>query len=93
MCGSKLFYLGFRSSYFNTRISFDLPEDVFQPGETRPQRPKKKIIKKSGAGGQKRGIESLDVSAYKKIRVDYGRQATSTEFDPSRLAVLKSSGI
>ncbi|KJK62861.1 PAP1 like protein [Aspergillus parasiticus SU-1] len=73
--------------------NFDLPEDVFQPGETRPQRPKKKIIKKSGAGGQKRGIESLDVSAYKKIRVDYGRQATSTEFDPRRLAVLKSSSI
>ncbi|KAE8353352.1 Poly(A) polymerase central domain-containing protein [Aspergillus coremiiformis] len=40
--------------------NFDLPEDVFEPGETRPQRYKKKIIKKSGAGGQKRTIEPLD---------------------------------
>ena len=88
-----MFHLEFRGSYFNTRISFDLPEDVFQPGETRPQRPKKKIIKKAGAGGQKRGIESLDVSANKKVRVDYGRQATSTKFDPSRLAILKSPDV
>jgi hypothetical protein len=52
--------------------SFDLPDDVFQPGETRPTRPKKKVIKKTEATAQKRGIESLDVSARKKARVDHG---------------------
>ncbi|OOF95480.1 hypothetical protein ASPCADRAFT_207961 [Aspergillus carbonarius ITEM 5010] len=45
--------------------NFDLPDDVFQSGETRPTRPKKKIVKKAEVG-QKRGIESLDVSARKK---------------------------
>ncbi|PWY88747.1 poly(A) polymerase Pap [Aspergillus sclerotioniger CBS 115572] len=39
--------------------NFDLPDDVFQAGETRPTRPKKKIVKKAEVG-QKRGIESLD---------------------------------
>ncbi|GAB1217830.1 hypothetical protein ATERTT37_007073 [Aspergillus terreus] len=52
--------------------NFDLPDDVFQPGETRPTRPKKKVIKKTEATAQKRGIESLDVSARKKARVDHG---------------------
>ncbi|RAL05208.1 polynucleotide adenylyltransferase [Aspergillus ibericus CBS 121593] len=42
--------------------NFDLPDDVFQPGETRPTRPKRKIIKKAETG-QKRGIESLDDSS------------------------------
>ncbi|GES62343.1 poly(A) polymerase Pap [Aspergillus terreus] len=52
--------------------NFDLPDDVFLPGETRPTRPKKKVIKKTEATAQKRGIESLDVSARKKARVDHG---------------------
>ncbi|KAL4893804.1 Poly(A) polymerase central domain-containing protein [Aspergillus ambiguus] len=43
--------------------NFDLPDDVFQPGETRPTRPKKKVIKKTEATAQKRGIESLDESS------------------------------
>ncbi|KAL5362115.1 Poly(A) polymerase central domain-containing protein [Aspergillus floccosus] len=51
--------------------NFDLPDDVFQPGETRPTRPKKKVIKKTEATAQKRSIESLDVSARKKARVDH----------------------
>ncbi|KAJ5491388.1 Poly(A) polymerase pla1 [Penicillium diatomitis] len=47
--------------------SFELPDDVFQPGETRPTRPKKRVIKKSEAAGQKRRLgemhdSSLDVS-------------------------------
>ncbi|KAJ5091210.1 Poly(A) polymerase Pap [Penicillium alfredii] len=40
--------------------NFDLPEDVFQPGETRPSRPKKKVVKKADAAGQKRNIGELD---------------------------------
>ncbi|OJJ34893.1 hypothetical protein ASPWEDRAFT_111886 [Aspergillus wentii DTO 134E9] len=54
--------------------NFDLPEDVFQPGETRPTRPKKKVVKKAEAIGQKRGIDSLDVSARKKAKADPERQ-------------------
>ncbi|OKP09927.1 Poly(A) polymerase pla1 [Penicillium subrubescens] len=34
--------------------NFDLPEDVFQPGESRPSRPKKKVIRKTESTGQKR---------------------------------------
>ncbi|KAJ5331823.1 Poly(A) polymerase pla1 [Penicillium atrosanguineum] len=39
--------------------NFDLPEDVFQPGETRPVRPKKKVVRKADATGlgQKRRLE------------------------------------
>lgn len=50
--------------------SFDLPEDVFQPGETRPVRPKKKVVKKSDVTGQgqKRRIDQLDVSVPKRPR-------------------------
>ncbi|PLB48137.1 poly(A) polymerase Pap [Aspergillus steynii IBT 23096] len=43
--------------------NFDLPDDVFEPGETRPTRPKKKVVKKSEANAQKRSIEQLDVSS------------------------------
>ncbi|KAJ5523853.1 poly(A) polymerase Pap [Penicillium frequentans] len=49
--------------------SFDLPDDLFQPGETRPVRktkkvPRKNVQKADGAGhGQKRGIDELDVPA------------------------------
>jgi poly(A) polymerase len=48
--------------------SFDLPDDLFQPGETRPVKkskkvPKKNVQKADGVGqGQKRGIDELDVS-------------------------------
>ncbi|KAJ9359832.1 poly(A) polymerase Pap [Paecilomyces variotii] len=40
--------------------NFDLPDDVFEPGETRPTRPKKKIIKKAEPTAQKRPIDALD---------------------------------
>ncbi|KAF4152712.1 hypothetical protein CNMCM6069_001770 [Aspergillus lentulus] len=53
--------------------NFDLPDDVFQPGETRPTRPKKKIIKKHEAGAQKRSIESLDDASLPAAK----RQVTS----------------
>lgn len=49
--------------------SFDLPDDVFQPGEKKPLRPKKKVIKKSDTSGHKRSIDSLDVSANKIVKV------------------------
>jgi len=51
-----------------TSYSFDLPEDVFQPGETRPSRPKKKVVKRSETAGQKRSIGELDVSLQKRSR-------------------------
>ncbi|KLJ12087.1 poly(A) polymerase [Blastomyces silverae] len=40
--------------------NYDLPDDVFQPGEVRPSRPKKKVVKKSEATAQKRSIHALD---------------------------------
>ncbi|PGG98004.1 poly(A) polymerase [Blastomyces parvus] len=40
--------------------NYDLPEDVFQPGEVRPSRPKKKVVKKSEATAQKRNIHALE---------------------------------
>ncbi|BDD57229.1 hypothetical protein MAP00_002614 [Monascus purpureus] len=40
--------------------NFDLPDDVFEPGETRPTRPKKKVIKKAESAAQKRSIDALD---------------------------------
>ncbi|KAJ5578647.1 Poly(A) polymerase [Penicillium hispanicum] len=43
--------------------NFDLPEDVFQPGETRPSRPKKKVIKRSETAGQKRRLGEMDDSS------------------------------
>lgn len=48
--------------------SFDLPDDVFQPGETRASRPKKKVTKRSETAGQKRSIGELDVSVSKRVR-------------------------
>ena len=40
--------------------SFDLPDDVFQPGEARPSRPKKKVVKKADPAGKKRRLDELD---------------------------------
>jgi poly(A) polymerase len=43
--------------------SFDLPDDVFRPEETKPTRPKKKVAKKpSAAVTHKRSIDAVDVS-------------------------------
>lgn len=49
--------------------SYDLPEDVFQPGEVRPSRPKKKVVKKSEPTVQKRNIHALDVSSYLRNKI------------------------
>ncbi|KAA8651544.1 polynucleotide adenylyltransferase [Aspergillus tanneri] len=65
--------------------NFDLPDDVFQPGETRPARPKKKVIKKTETSAQKRGIEQLDVSARKKARVDHEQRTAHTEFEAATM--------
>ncbi|KAL1979970.1 hypothetical protein VTN96DRAFT_4855 [Rasamsonia emersonii] len=54
--------------------NFDLPDDVFEPGETRPTRPKKKVIKKPEAAGQKRSIDALDETAQR----DAKRQMSSS---------------
>lgn len=43
--------------------SFDLPDDVFEPGEARPVRPKKKVAKPTTAAAPpKRSIDAVDVS-------------------------------
>lgn len=52
-----------------TVSSFDLPDDVFQPGESRPQRPtKKKVVRKTESAGQKRRMDELDVSVQRRRR-------------------------
>lgn len=44
--------------------SFDLPDDVFEAGDVRPARPKKKVIKKTElTAAQKRPADAIDVSA------------------------------
>ncbi|KAL2818364.1 Poly(A) polymerase central domain-containing protein [Aspergillus granulosus] len=61
--------------------NYDLPDDLFQTGETRPTRPKKKVIKKVSAGGQKRSFESLNDSsnpAAKRQVTSDGLSATAT---------------
>ncbi|WEW54776.1 polynucleotide adenylyltransferase [Emydomyces testavorans] len=40
--------------------NYDLPEDVFPPGEVRPVRPRKKVIKKVEPTVQKRSIDAVD---------------------------------
>ncbi|KAL1953534.1 hypothetical protein VTO42DRAFT_2632 [Malbranchea cinnamomea] len=40
--------------------NYDLPDDVFQPGETKPTRPKKKVTKKVASTAQKRSIDAVD---------------------------------
>lgn len=56
------FLPGFDRLQSNT-VSFDLPDDVFRPAETRPTRPKKKVAKKPSAPvTQKRNIDAVDVS-------------------------------
>lgn len=41
--------------------NFDLPDDVFQPGEVRPKKPMKKVVKKNvDIAGQKRNNNELD---------------------------------
>ncbi|KAL2838897.1 Poly(A) polymerase central domain-containing protein [Aspergillus pseudoustus] len=61
--------------------NYDLPDDLFQTGETRPTRPKKKVVKKVSAGGQKRSFDSLDDSsnsAAKRRVASDGLSATAT---------------
>lgn len=54
-----------------------MPDDVFQPGETRPTRPKKKVVKKADAiSGQKRTLETIDVSAYKSVKTNHDQRIT-----------------
>ena len=49
--------------------SFDLPDDVFQPGEVRPKKPMKKVVKKNvDIAGQKRNNTELDVSQRKRVK-------------------------
>ncbi|KAL3482013.1 Poly(A) polymerase central domain-containing protein [Aspergillus californicus] len=61
--------------------NYDLPEDVFQAGESRPTRPKKKVVKRASAGAQKRSFEYLDGSPNppaKRHATSDGLSATAT---------------
>lgn len=53
--------------------NFDLPDDVFEPGETRPTRPKRKVVKKAESAAQKRSIDALDEPTQRHAK----RQVTS----------------
>lgn len=53
--------------------SYDLPDDVFQPGETKPARPKKKVVKKI----VKRSFEEVEVA-----------NPNSSTHDPRRSTLL-----
>ena len=63
--------------------SYDLPEDLFQPGEIRPTRPKKRVVKKTSqftpemamaddAQSKKRSFEQSEIevslAAFSKVR-------------------------
>ena len=41
--------------------SYDLPDDVFEPGEVRPTRPKKKVIKKVDSASKKRSFDASEI--------------------------------
>jgi poly(A) polymerase Pap1 len=45
------------------KLSVDLPDDVFQPGEVKPTKAKKKVIKKEGTdlATKKRKLEEEEV--------------------------------
>jgi hypothetical protein len=63
---------------FFTHSSFDLPDDVFQPGETRPSRPKKKVIKKTDSTGQKRRLGEMHVSQHEENEIEPDSAMIST---------------
>ncbi|KAJ5167384.1 Poly(A) polymerase pla1 [Penicillium canariense] len=56
--------------------NFDLPDDVFQAGETRPSRPKKKVIKRTESAGQKRRLGEMDDSVQGSAQGAAKRQVT-----------------
>ncbi|EED20403.1 poly(A) polymerase pla1, putative [Talaromyces stipitatus ATCC 10500] len=57
--------------------SFDLPDDAFEPGETRPVRPKKKVAKPATAAApQKRSIDAVDGTMHPEAK----RQVSSNGF-------------
>lgn len=72
------------SRFYTDYSSFDLPDDVFQPGEARPSRPKKKVVKKADPAGKKRRLDELDVSEQKRMREDLTRQDVDTRTRPPR---------
>lgn len=56
-------FLPYLTPLQSNTTSFDLPDDVFRPEETRPTRPKKKVAKKASAAvTHKRSIDAVDVS-------------------------------
>lgn len=44
--------------------SYDLPGDVFEPGETRPIRPKKRVIKKVDGAAKKRSFDASELEVH-----------------------------
>ncbi|KAJ5450302.1 Poly(A) polymerase pla1 [Penicillium daleae] len=61
--------------------SFDLPDDVFQPGEARPSRPKKKVIKRTESTGQKRRLGEMHDSS-----LDASQGAAKRQVTPNTMA-------
>ena len=61
-CVAPHIYTTFEGVPNKKSISYDLPDDVFQPGEQKPTRPKKKITKRVVSAAQKRPIDAVDVS-------------------------------
>ncbi|GAM42651.1 poly(A) polymerase [Talaromyces pinophilus] len=58
--------------------SFDLPDDVFEPGEARPVRPKKKVAKPTTAAApQKRSIDAVDGTIHPEAK----RQVSANGFN------------
>jgi hypothetical protein len=55
-----------------------LPDDVFQPGESRPTRPKKKVIRKTESTGQKRRLGEMHVSQHEENEIEPDSAMIST---------------
>lgn len=65
--------------------SYDLPDDVFGPGEVKPTRPKKKTANKKRNVGAS-GAEVRLLPPFKKQRIEYERERDATLL--TKLAVM-----
>lgn len=71
------------------RYSYDLPADVFGPGELKPTRPKRKVTKRADSLGMKRSYEASGVevclsddfsSNSRQMRIGDVFEGTQTKF-------------
>lgn len=71
-------YSTFITSCANLIISsYDLPDDVFGPGEVKPTRPKKKTANKK-RNVDVSGVEVRSLPPLKKQRIEYERERDAT---------------